>query len=88
MPAQYLKKETGKPIAVGEEASVELGGKGIRLLDQIGEAALHKIRMLFHRDMGAQGRMLVEMLRSGVYALCRNDETRLDVADLGRRHKG
>ncbi len=47
-----------------------------------------KVRTLFHRDMGAQGRMLVEMLRSAVYALCRNDETRLDVADLGRRLEG
>jgi class 3 adenylate cyclase/hemoglobin-like flavoprotein len=46
-----------------------------------------EISTLFHRDMRAQGRMLVEMLRSAVYALCRNDETRLDVADLGRRHK-
>ncbi len=46
-----------------------------------------EISTLFHRDMRAQGRMLVEMLRSAVYALCRSDETRLDVADLGRRHK-
>jgi class 3 adenylate cyclase/hemoglobin-like flavoprotein len=46
------------------------------------------IRTLFHRSMGAQGRMLVDMLRSAVYARCRNDETRLDVADLGRRHTG
>ena len=47
-----------------------------------------EIRTLFHRDMGIQGRLLVEMLRSAVYALCRTDETRLDVADLGRRHTG